>query len=293
MAADDGGGTGGDEPETGGRNIPQAAAVGVGILVAALILFKLGPGFALVIVMAAIILAGLEYLHALRRAGFNPPTLLGIVAIAALPWAAFARGEAAIPLVLFLLLVFGMVWYLVGAGSESPIANLGVTLLAVLHVGVLGSFAALLLKIGPVGGATSVDQGVSLLLLAVIAAVGYDVGGFFGGRRFGRTPLSAVSPNKTLEGLLCGVAASMFGVFVLRFLFGVTEFSAGATFFFALCCAFAAPLGDLAESLVKRDLGIKDMGSILPGHGGILDRFDGMLFVLPTAYYVTRVVFFG
>ena len=87
------------------------------------------------------------------------------------------------------------------------------------------------------------------------------------------------------------------GVFLVARFFPLFEVGSvlgfGGTLLFALCCAVAAPVGDLAESLVKRDLGIKDMGTVLPGHGGVLDRFDGMLFVLPTAFYVVRVLFFG
>ena len=283
----------GDEPM--GRDVPQAAVVGVGIGVAALILFAIGPLAAMLLVEVVIVLAAFEYFTALRRAGHNPPTLLGLAAVAALPLAAYARGEAAIPLVLFLLVAFGMLWYIVGVGGGHPVRNLGVTLLAVLHVGLLGSFAALLLKIGPVGGAIEVDQGVSFLLLAVLAAVAYDVGGFFLGRRFGRTPLSAVSPNKTLEGLLGGMGAALLVTLVMRYLpvIGITELSFGEVFLFGLMCAVAAPVGDLSESLIKRDLGIKDMGSLLPGHGGVFDRFDALLFVLPTAYYVIRVIIVG
>ena len=278
-----------------GRNVPQAVAVGVGIAVVALLLFRQGPGFAMLIVEVAVVLAGFEYFNALRQAGYNPPSLLGLAAVAAMPWAAFARGEGAIPLVLFLLVAFGMLWYLVGIGGGHAVRNLGATFLAVLHVGLLGTFAALLLKVGPVGGATTVSQGVSFLLLAVIAAVAYDVGGFFLGRRFGHTPLSAVSPNKTLEGLLAGMGSAILAVLILRFfpLFGVTEMTFGQTFLFAVLCAVAAPVGDLSESLIKRDLGIKDMGSLLPGHGGVFDRFDALLFVLPTAYYVVRVLYVG
>ena len=278
-----------------GRNVPQAAAVGLGIAVGALVLFALGPGWAMLIVEAAVVLAGMEYFNALRQSGYNPPTLLGLAAIAAMPWAAFARGEGAIPLVLFLLVAFGMLWYVVGVGGGHAVRNLGVTFLAVLHVGLLGSFAALLLKVGTVGGAVTTDQGVSFLLLAVVAAVAYDVGGFFLGRRFGRTPLSAVSPNKTLEGLLAGMGSAVVAVLFLRYfpLFDVTPLTFGQAFVFAVLCAVAAPVGDLSESLIKRDLGIKDMGSILPGHGGVFDRFDALLMVLPTAYYVVRVFYVG
>lgn len=278
-----------------GRNVPQAAAVGAGIAGLALLMFALGPGYAMLLVVPIVVMAGIEYFNALRHSGENPPTLLGLVAIGALPWAAFARGEGAIPLVLFLLIAFGVLWYLLGVGGGHPVQNLGSTVLAVVHVGVLGSFAALLLRIGPVGGSTE-DQGVSFLLLAVVAAVTYDVGGFFLGRQFGHTPLSEVSPNKTREGLLAGMASSVLAVLFLRYfpLFGVGEpLGFGHVLLFAVFCAIAAPIGDLAESLVKRDLGIKDMGSILPGHGGVLDRFDALLFVLPTAYYVIRLAFAG
>jgi phosphatidate cytidylyltransferase len=282
--ADRGGGPAGTPPEgtsSGGRDVPTAVLVGVAMAAAAMILFHFGPGFAMVLVFAIIVLAGAELFTALRRSGFRPATLLGLAAVAALPLATYWRGEPAIPLVLFLTLMFGMLWFILGLGPNVT-ANLGVTLLGVVWIGVFGSFAALILKIPA--------EGVSILLVAVISAVATDVGAFFVGRQFGRTPLSEVSPNKTLEGLAGGMATSVVAVWVIALVFGFGPFSFGQATVFAVLCAFAAPVGDLAESVIKRDLGLKDMGAILPGHGGILDRFDALLFVLPTAYYVSRVL---
>lgn len=281
-----GGGTGSEATPPaggGGRDVPTAVLVGVGIAALALVLFKIGPAATMALVVAVAVLASVELFNALRRGGYRPATLLGLVAVAALPLGAYWRGEGAIPLVLALTLVFSLLWYILGAGGDArPIPNIGVTLLGVVYVGLLAAFGALILDIPA--------EGVSILLVAVVAAVLYDVGGFFVGRRFGRTPLTAVSPHKTVEGLAGGIAGAMVGSFVVAVLFGAGPFSFGSWFVFALCCALAAFLGDLAESLLKRDLGIKDMGSILPEHGGVLDRFDGLLFVLPTAYYVVRLL---
>ncbi len=271
------------EPErsSGGRNVPQAVAVGAGLALLALLVFKAGPAPTMVLVEIIIALAGAEFYGAVQRGGFRPATLLGLTAVAALPVATYWKGEAAFPLVLFLAFVVGVLWYLLGVGGKvRPTANLGVTMVGIVWVGVLGSFAALILKIP--------SQGVSILLVAVVAAVAHDVGGFFIGRSMGRTPLSAISPHKTVEGLLGGIVAALVGVFLVAVVLGVGPFSSGQALVFGLCTALVAPLGDLAESLFKRDLGLKDMGSLLPQHGGLLDRFDGMLFVLPVAYYVAR-----
>lgn len=266
----------------GGRNVPLAAAVGAAMAVVALVAFSIGPVGALVIAELVIVAAGAEFLNALQRNGFRPVTLLGVVAIAVFPLATYWKGEAAFPMVLSLMLLFGIVWYLVGLGGTSrPVANLGVTFLSVVWIGMFGAFAALILKVPA--------EGVSLLLLAVVGTVGSDVGAFFIGRATGRTPLSALSPNKTVEGLVGGMVGSILAIFVFAVVLGVGPFSASGALLLGVVIAIVAPIGDLAESLFKRDLGIKDMGSVLPQHGGILDRFDGMLFVLPAAYYVARV----
>lgn len=271
------------EGRGGGRDVPQAVFVGVAIAVVALILFKLGPAFAMVAVVVVVALAGVEFFGAVQRGGYRPATLLGLVAVAAFPLAAHWRGESAIALVLFVSFVFTVLWFLLGVGgSARPVPNIAITMLGVLYVGLLGSYAALILKVP--------SQGVSLLLVTVAAAVFYDVGGFFVGRRFGRTPLTSVSPNKTVEGLLGGMAGSILAAVLFAKGFGVGGFSFGQAVIFGVFVAIAAPLGDLAESLFKRDLGVKDMGSLIPQHGGVLDRFDSMLFVLPTAFYVTRVL---
>ena len=138
-------------------------------------------------------------------------------------------------------------------------------------------------------------------LAAIIVTIGYDVGAFFAGRSFGRTPLTSVSPNKTVEGLFGGAVASLivavvvFGMLEVIAPFGDKAAGGGftAAVLLGLVGAIVAPLGDLGESLIKRDLGIKDMGSILPGHGGFLDRFDALLFVLPAVYYLAETVIYN
>ena len=270
-----------DNPPPAGRDIPTAVSVGLAIAALALILFHFGPAATMILVFAILALAGAEFFTAARRGGFRPATLLGLVAVAAMPLATYWRGEPAIVLVLFLTVAFGLLWFILGLGPDATI-NLGVTLLGTIYVGVLGSFAALILKIP--------SQGVSILLVAVVAAVFYDVGGFAIGRRFGHTPLTSVSPNKTVEGLVAGLVASVLGVLIFTKVLGFGPFTFTHALLFGVAGAAAAALGDLAESVLKRDLGIKDMGTLIPGHGGVLDRFDGLLFVLPTAYYLTRAL---
>jgi phosphatidate cytidylyltransferase len=155
-------------------------------------------------------------------------------------------------------------------------------MLAVTWVGLCGSYAALLLR---------APDGVGLFLGAVVGTVAYDVGGLFIGRNAGRQPLSTASPNKTVEGLLGGcvvaiIVCVIYGASVAPFDGIWHGFALGLT------VAVAAPLGDLCESLVKRDLGVKDMGGLLPGHGGFLDRFDALLFVLPSVWYLARLTDF-
>jgi phosphatidate cytidylyltransferase len=179
-----------------------------------------------------------------------------------------------------------LLWYFVGAGTEAPVMSIGVTLMGVLWVGLFGSFAAMMLAI-QLGGDN--NPGMGLLFAAIIGTVGYDVGGLFIGRNAGRQPLSAASPNKTVEGLVGGCVVAFLVVVLLSAVVGlgpVDSFGDGALV--GLIVAIAAPLGDLCESLVKRDLGVKDMGSILPGHGGLLDRFDGLLFVLPAVWLLAQ-----
>lgn len=267
------------------RDMTMAIGTGVGLAVLALIAFAISAEVTLVLVTIFLGVAAAEFFVAVRRAGYQPAALLGIAATVALSLASYWRFEAGIPLVLFLTVVFSLLWYLTGVDEEAPVLNIGITLLGVLYVGFLGSFAALMLKD---------DNGIGMLTVAILLTVAYDIGGLFVGRAMGRQPLSAASPNKTVEGLVGGCVAAVALAVVLGIIgmpapFADTPGGLGDMLLLGVVAAVAAPLGDLSESLMKRDLGLKDMGTILPGHGGLLDRFDSLLFVLPATYYVARL----
>jgi phosphatidate cytidylyltransferase len=271
------------------RDLPVAIMVGVGLAALILAAMTVGPAAALAVVTVALGLAAVEFFNAVRIAGHQPAVLLGLAASVMMPLAVYWRGEQAMVLVIVLSLIFGSLWYLTGVGNDSAVRGLGTTLLGIIHIGLLGSFAALMLGT-TVGG---VDIGTGLLTAAVLVTVGYDVGALAIGKAMGRTPLSPASPNKTMEGLVGGMVVAVAVGVIIGILGKPAPFAGevwgggfGASLLLGIVAALAAPIGDLAESQIKRDLGIKDMGSILPGHGGLLDRFDGLLFVLPATYYV-------
>ena len=288
-----------DNGGSAGSELQSRVLTGVALLAIAVIALSLGPIFALALIVIVVAISAGEFYNALRVAGYQPATLLGLTASIAMPIAVYVRGTQAVALVLALTVVFGLIWYIAGVANEMPVMNLGVTLLGVVYIGVLGSFGAALLETAnrvPLEGVEA--DGTGLILAAVILTIGYDAGAFFAGRSMGRTPLTAISPNKTVEGLLGGFFMTIVvSVVFLSILKLIEPFSTLGSVTDALilgaAAAVMAPLGDLGESLIKRDLGIKDMGTILPGHGGFLDRFDALLFVLPTVYFLSLAFFFG
>jgi len=196
-------------------------------------------------------------------------------------WGAYARGAPAITLVLFLAFVASMLWYLVKVIHARALLGVASTMLAIVWVGVLGSFAPLMLVSGQRPG-----DGRMFLLGAILCAVASDIGGIAVGSIAGRSQIAPdVSPNKTVEGTLGGFALCVvvgIGVGLTSQVWG--GFANGLLL--GLVVGVAAPIGDLSQSLIKRDLGVKDMGFALPGHGGVLDRFDSLLFALPAVYFL-------
>ncbi|MGH9157206.1 MAG: phosphatidate cytidylyltransferase [Acidimicrobiales bacterium] len=275
--------TGSGGPPAAPRDMGQAVAFGVAMLVVALLAFKAGPLATLVLVTTVVAVAVAEAYDALRQAGYRPATLLGITASVSIMLAVYNEGQSAIALVLVLTTLFTFLWYLFRVVQAQPLLNIAATLLPFLWVGVSGSFAALLITIPE-------RRGIAFLLAAVIATAAYDVGGMFFGRQMGSRPLAPdISPNKTVEGLVGGMATAVFVTAVVIGVFpGIAPWSFGKALVLGLTVAVVAPLGDLCQSMLKRDLAIKDMGSILPGHGGVLDRFDALLFVLPATYYLVQ-----
>jgi len=132
-------------------------------------------------------------------------------------------------------------------------------------------------------------HGLTYLLGAILMTVANDSGALFIGRWFGRHPLNKVlSPNKTIEGSIGGTILTLAVAALIVPHMSPWTLKRALAIGVALCVV--VPLGDLFESMVKRTLGVKDFGSLLPGHGGLLDRIDGLLFALPMLYYLAHVL---
>ncbi|HLH99236.1 MAG TPA: phosphatidate cytidylyltransferase, partial [Acidimicrobiales bacterium] len=262
---------------SGGEELPSRIAVGVGLVVLLVIAYALGPFALLVLAAAAVVAAAAETYGILQRSGFRPATLLGLVATAGLMFAGYWRGMDALGLILALTFAATMVWYLLGIVEARPLANVAVTSMAVLWIGFFGGFGALILK---------AHDGRGLFLGVVAVTVISDIVAYLVGSQLGHRPLAPdISPGKTVEGLVAGtIAALVIGVLVGKELTAWVGIKDGILL--GVVVAVLAPIGDLFESLIKRDLNVKDSGTSLGGHGGMLDRFDSLLLVLPGAYFL-------
>ena len=270
-----------------GRDLPAAIAVGVGLV--ALLVLTLAFWHWGFILLAALMLSlgAIEVHQAMKRLGMNAaiiPIVLGTVGMIVGTYAAATVPDA---------LLWRMPWHSVllmflGAtvlaalivrfpkGHENFVRDASASVFIIGYIALLGSFTALIL---------AGENGAARMVTFLLCVVANDTGGYAVGVLLGRTPLApAISPKKTWEGLAGSlgfaiVAGSVLAHFVLDVGWWV-----GA--FVGIVCVFFGTAGDLIESSIKRDVGIKDMSSILPGHGGVMDRLDSMLVAAAPAWLV-------
>ncbi|HSZ35932.1 MAG TPA: phosphatidate cytidylyltransferase [Acidimicrobiales bacterium] len=274
---------------TSGRDMRVAIGSGVLIGVIGLACFAAGTVATLVISTVIVLLATAEGYAAFRRAQYHPATLLGLVAVLSLMIETYNKGVAALPLVLVLLVAGSFVWYLARVEpAADPASGMLSTVFIFVWVGAFGSFAALLLN----PNLFPDRHGIAFILAAVIVTVTDDVASLLVGSAMGRHQLApSISPNKSWEGLIGGaLAAILVSVVVVHF---IHPWTVSKALVYGVVVAIVAPLGDLSQSMIKRHLGLKDMGRLVPGHGGVLDRFDGLLFVLPATYFVVKALHLG
>jgi phosphatidate cytidylyltransferase len=262
-------------PETG-RRVVQALPL---IVLASLLVAYGGPVF-MVGICALGILALNELYRMMARA--RPVNLAGFLTLAAL--AAVALYGEREDLVLVLAAAFPLTYFLAVARPrrENVSWGIAVTIFGVLWIGFAVTHLIMLREL---------DHGGALVLMVLIGTFISDTAAYFGGRAWGRRPIAPrISPNKTLEGLLSGIVGGAFVFWLFGLGYHHEWFDGMDRLWIGLTVAVAAPIGDLFESLIKRDLGVKDAGRMFGSHGGALDRFDGALFSVPAAYYVALAV---
>lgn len=264
-----------------GRNLPIAIASGV-VLAGVFLLTLFFSHVAFLVFWSLLVLTALVELDkGLRINGVRPALPVAMGAGLVMVVGTYTSGTPAQALGLVLLLLGAMAWALVDVGRGNVVANLGATCLMGLWVPFLASYALVLL---------ARPDGHWYVMACVALTVSGDIGAYGFGYGFGKHKLApSISPAKTWEGF----AGGLFTVLVVAATItaNVPGFDLALALVYGIACFLAATAGDLAESMVKRDLGVKDLGGIVPGHGGIMDRADAVIFALPVAHAV--LVAFG
>jgi phosphatidate cytidylyltransferase len=267
-----------------GRDLPAAIAVGVGVgLVVVLSLLFFNWGFVL-FVAAALVLGSIEIHQALLRLGMRSsiiPIVVGTVAIVVGSYFAGQQRPQEVSTNTILLAALGLtviaslIWRM-PRGQDNFVRDTAASLFIIGYVPLLGSFASLML---------AGEQGAARIVTYALIVVMSDLGGYVVGVMIGKHPMAPrISPKKSWEGLAGSVA---FGVLagILMAVLGL-DASWWVGLILGLVLVAVGVCGDLVESLIKRDVGIKDMSSFLPGHGGVMDRLDSLLFAAPAAWFI-------
>ncbi len=262
-----------------GRSLLEAVATAV-ILLGLIILFSIGGQRSFFFLAAAVVLLALfELLDALVRAGRRPNVIFALACGLAMLLAAFFERPVLIAVVLAVATLGAFALALRPGRGDTPTSDVAWTVLALAWIGGGGAAAVSILML---------DGGLSLLIAYVLVVACDDIGAYFAGTWFGRHKMApSISPAKSWEGFAGGFAAAMLGGVVFSWLLRELDLQAGLAL--GAIAGLLAPVGDVAESLVKRELGIKDSGRLLPGHGGFLDRLDALIFCAPAAFAYLRV----
>jgi phosphatidate cytidylyltransferase len=273
-----------EREKAGERNVPTAFLTGIVLAALAIGAILIGPGAFAILAGVVVLFAQGEFYLSLQKRHYQPATALGLVAGALVLGAGYYRGENAMLAIMALSLFGTFLWFMTVPAQhrQNIVSNIALSVLGIAYIPLLAAYALAVLKL-PDG------EGLTLAIIGLTFV--YDTAAFGVGYFWGSRPLAPnVSPKKSWEGAIgatlitVAVAVGVVGSSVD--LLNTVARSVGL----AVVVAVFAPLGDLAESLLKRDLGIKDMGGILPGHGGVMDRIDSVLFVAPAAFIYLRLI---
>jgi phosphatidate cytidylyltransferase len=276
----------GAEPERAGpgRNVPIAFLTGIVLAGLAVVAILIGPGAFAIFAGIVVLFAQGEFYLAMQKRHYQPATALGLVSGALVLGAGYYRGENAMLAIMALSLFATFLWYMTVPPQHRAnlVSNIAITVLGIAYIPLLAAYAIAVLNL-PDG------EGLALSIIGLTFV--YDTAAFGVGYLWGSRPLAPnISPKKSWEGAIGATLVTMaVAVGVVSPLVDLLD-TVGRSVGLAVVVALFAPLGDLAESLIKRDLGIKDMGGILPGHGGVMDRIDSVLFVAPAAFIYLRLI---
>lgn len=239
-----------------------------------------GPAFAVLIALAALV-GELELLRLCNAGGYRPVAVLAVpaaVSLAVLPLAQTRPQSAWIGIVVLLVVLSGA-RYIIPPLRHGIIPDWSLTVAGAVYIGLL---------LGLLGLLREADRGAWWVVLVLVVTWAYDTGAFFAGRTWGRIPfMSHISAKKTLEGVAGGLALSSLCGLAGIWMVHLTWWQAIA---FGLLGGAVGQIGDLVESMFKRQVGVKDSGGIMPGHGGLLDRVDSLLFTGAFGYYAALLV---
>ena len=271
--------------ETQKQNKIMRIVTGVIFSIIALLCLFMGGLPILGFLLVVIFLGSVEYVKILRTKGFHPSLSLILLTDLAFAILIFFRRFDLLPSIISLAIMasFLMVLFM---GRQPYIVNVATTVLGFLYCGWLPCHLLLIRQISADrinAFQIGTNEGLWLVIFVFLIVVATDIGGYYFGSKVGKHNLSPViSPKKTVEGAL---GATIMALIVASFGVFYTKLTLLHALVAGLLITISSQLGDLSESLVKRDAGVKDSSNILPGHGGILDRTDGYLFALPVAYY--------
>ncbi|MEX0754249.1 MAG: phosphatidate cytidylyltransferase [Actinomycetota bacterium] len=273
-----------EESGRGGRDMPAAFLTGVVLVAIALLSLAIGRGVFALVASALVLLAQGELYAVMQKRHLQPATIVGLVTGALVLAAGYFHGEPAMLAMLALGTIATFLWYMTipPAHRKHLVVAIGSTMLPVVYVSLLAGYALITLSLDALDGRALM---ISVIALTFI----YDTAAFAFGSVWGSRPLAqSISPKKSWEGAIAATLTLIVAAGILSSLVDPLD-TIQRSIGLAIVVAIFAPLGDLAESLMKRDLDVKDMGSILPGHGGVLDRIDSLLFVAPAAFLYFRI----
>lgn len=241
------------------------------------------------VVVCIMVLTGLyEFYRLMEHKGFRPVKVIGIGCGLAITAYAYFRTGIYGNFLLAGALVLLMTAELVRRSVEQAVVHISITIFGVLYVGWLGSHLVLLRELPRLAG-LDYQLGAEFVYLVVFLTWSCDSGAYLVGRALGRTPLyPSVSPKKSREGAVGGVAFALIAAWLSQRTFAGDFLTLESALWLGLIAAVAGQTGDLVESLMKRDVHVKDSASLLPGHGGALDRFDSLFFSAPLLYYALK-----